>query len=377
MTHRERVLAALKRQPIDRVPIDLGGNRDSTIHRHAYPRLVAALGLSLPEPALMDRMQQVVWPDPAVLDALDIDLQSLPSPALDDSSEQPQGDSYSDAWGVVRRLPPHGLYYDVVSSPLSGPITAKDVASHPWPEADDPAQFDGFREQALALRQQTDRALCIGIRGSVVHVSQYVRGFEDWYYDAAANHDLMGALMDAILDAQLPVVERTLELVGDLVDIVFVGDDLGAQQALQISPATYRKVIKPRHARVFEAMRRGAPDAFVAYHTCGAVTEVLDDIIELGVQIIHPVQVSASDMDPKVLKRRWGDRLAFWGGVDTQHTLPHGTPEAVRQEVRERIEVLSRGGGYLCGAVHNIQADVPVENILAMFDEAKRCHPPT
>ena len=375
MTHRERVLGALKRQPIDRVPTDLGGNRDSTIHRLAYAKLATALGLDVPEPPLMDRMQQVVWPDPAVLDGLDVDIQALPSPAIDDSAEDPQGDAYTDGWGIVRRLPEGGLYYDLVHSPLSGPITVKDIVNHPWPQAADAVQFEGFREQAQALREGSDRAISIGLRGSVVHISQYVRGFEDWYYDMAANQDLMGALMDAIVEAQLPVIERTLELVGDLVDIVFVGDDLGAQQALQVSPATYRKVIKPRQARVFEALRRGAPQAFVAYHSCGAITEVLDDIIELGTQILHPVQVSAAGMDPAVLKQRWGDRLAFWGGVDTQHTLPHGTPADVRREVRERIRVLGEGGGYLCGAVHNIQADVPVDNVLAMYDEAGRCAP--
>ena len=375
MTNRERVLAALNRRPTDRVPIDLGGSRDSTIHRTAYPELVAALGLDVPEPALADRMQQVVWPDPAVLDALDVDIQPLPSPAIDDSAEDPEGNTYTDGWGIVRRLPEGGLYYDVVHSPLSGPITVKDIVNHPWPKADDPAQFEGFRQRALALRECTDRAICIGIRGSVVHLSQYLRGFEDWFCDMAADQNLMGALMDAIVDVQLPVAERCLELAGDLVDIVFLGDDLGAQSSLQISPSTYRKVIKPRQARVFEAMRRGAPNAFICYHTCGSVAEVLDDIVELGVQIINPVQVSAAGMDPGVLKRRWGDRLAFWGGVDSQHTLPRGTTGDVRQEVDERIRVLGDRGGYICGAVHNIQADVPVANVLAMFDEARRHQP--
>ena len=376
MTHRERVIAALNHQPTDRVPIDLGGSATSSIHVAAYEKLVAELGIDLPEPRLMDVAQQIVEVDAAVKDALGLDVERLDSTVFERPLETPESGRYRDEWGLERHRPEGGYWFDVVNAPLSGPITIQDILSYPWPEADDPGRYEGLGERARELRQQTDRAICIGLTGPFVHYTQFLRGFEDWYCDLAADQELMSALMDAVVDIMVPSIDRVLEQTADYVDIAFLGDDLGQQQGLQVSPATYRKVIKPRQARIFEAVRRGAPHAFIAYHTCGSVVEVLDDLVELGVQVLNPVQVAAEGMAPESLKARWGDRLSFWGGVDTQRTLPHGMPDDVRREVRERVRVLGEGGGYICGAVHNVQAEVPAANVVAMFDEVRRIPSP-
>ena len=372
MNHRERVLAALEHRTPDRTPTDLGGSRTSSIHVQAYSKLAAKLGVAAPAPEIIDVMQQVVAVDPRIKDLLDVDIETV-NPDTPTSFGNGSGERrYTDEWGVVRRMPEGGYWFDLEKSPLSGPIDAADIARHPWPDPSDPSRYDGLREKVRGLRDSSDRAICLGLRGSVVHISQFMRGFEDWYYDMALNPDLVAGLMDAILDVALPIIDRTLELTGDLIDIAFIGDDLGHQRGSQISPSAYRKVIKPRHARVFEAIRKGAPNAYIALHSCGSVVELIDDLIEIGVQVLNPVQVSAAGMDPRELKRRWGDRLTFWGGIDTQRVLPFGSPEGVRAEVRERVRVLGEGGGYICAAVHNIQAEVPVENIVALFEEGRK-----
>jgi len=159
--------------------------------------------------------------------------------------------------------------------------------------------------------------------------------------------------------------------VGDLVDVVLVGDDLATQRGPLLSLEMYRKYVKPRQKRLYEAIKKHTR-AFLFYHSCGAVTPFLEDLVEIGVDILNPVQVNASGMDPGWLKKHFGDVLSFWGGIDTQQILPYGTPDAVREEVRRRVDELAPGGGYVLCTVHHIQSDVPAENIVAMYEEAIR-----
>jgi len=151
-------------------------------------------------------------------------------------------------------------------------------------------------------------------------------------------------------------------------------DDLGFQDGLMVSVETYRQLIKPRHQKYFQLFHDLSP-AKVFFHTCGSVADIIDDLIDIGVDVLHPVQVSAAGMDPASLKQKYGGRLAFWGGIDTQHILPHGTVDDVKAEVERMIETLGAGGGYILGAVHNIQPDVPIENILAMYTHAREYQP--
>jgi len=203
-----------------------------------------------------------------------------------------------------------------------------------------------------------------------VHTSQFLRGFEDWFIDLAADEKLAAALFDATLEHSLAVAEEILKVGGDLIDVVHWGEDLGMQNGPIVSPELFRRLFKPRLKKYFDMVKKHT-SAFIHFHCCGSIYKLLDDLIELGVDVIHPAQVAAKNMDSSILGPEFGDRLSFWGGVDTQRVLPSGTTEEVKAEVRRRIKDFAPGGGYILGAVHNIQPGVPVENIIAMYEAGK------
>ena len=366
MTHRERVLAALSHQQPDRVPIDLGATRDSSIVVEGYEILKARYGVQ-DENRLTSRMMRVVDVDEDILQALDIDVRGI-FPLAPPDAILP-GRRYRDEWGVERVNPPGSHYYDQRSFPLSGQISASDIARYPWPDPDNPIRRKGLKERARAIHD-AGYASVLNLSSAFVHTSQYLRGFEDWFVDMIADKKLMAALFDAILEISMAINRNILEEVGQEVDVLMASDDLGLQNGLMVRPEVYRELIKPRHARYFQQMHDLSP-AKVFFHTCGSVAAIMEDMIEIGVDVLHPVQVSAAGMDPVRLKAKYGDRLAFWGAIDTQHVLPHGSTEDVKAEVERRIEELGRDGGFILSAVHNIQPDVPVENTIAMFRHAR------
>jgi len=273
---------------------------------------------------------------------------------------------------VVRRKPAGCHYYELAQCPLAGEITAADIARYPWPDPADPGRHRGLREQARRLREETDYAVMYNARYNVVHQTQYSRGFEDWYYDLGQNHELFRAMMDAVIEVMIEWNRIALEQVGDLIDIVAFGDDIGLQDRPVCSPALYRKLIRPYQERILESIRRHTK-AKTLYHTCGSVYRLIPDFIEMGIDAVNPVQVTARNMEPERLKAEFGDRIAFWGGIDSQHLLPHGSPEDVRTGVRRMFEIMGPGGGYVLAAVHNVQPDVPAENVLAMFETGRDC----
>ncbi|MEW6228752.1 MAG: uroporphyrinogen decarboxylase family protein, partial [Bacillota bacterium] len=212
-------------------------------------------------------------------------------------------------------------------------------------------------------------AVVVNIRGGFIGQSQLMRGFEGWFTDIALDSGPICDLMDRILQYQTDLTCAMLERVGDKVDVVVYGDDIGTQNGPMVSPAMYRKHLKPRQAKLVQAIK-GKTSAWIHYHTCGGVYPLIPDFIEIGVDVLNPIQVSARDMDPARLKREFGDKLSFWGGIDTHRVLPYGTPDDVRAEVKLRLTQMAEGGGYVLNSVHNIQADVPLENIMAMFEAA-------
>ena len=203
-----------------------------------------------------------------------------------------------------------------------------------------------------------------------MHLSQFIRGFQDWYTDFILGTDVLEALFDAVLDITIRITERELEAFGRDVDVVRCGDDLGGQNGLQVSREHYLRYIKPRHAKFFRRVRE-LTTAKLMFHSCGSIVDILPDLIETGVQIINPVQVTARGMDPAFLKREYGRDLVFWGGTDSQKTLPFGTAEQVRAMVARLIDTFGPGGGFVFSSCHNIQPDVPLDNVLAMFAQAR------
>jgi len=374
MTHRERLMSALSHQQPDKVPIDLGSTHDSSIVLEGYEKLKRHFDIQA-ESRIIHRMMRVVDVDEGILRALDIDTRGVWMGAPVKGRDQELGpDRYRDMWGVERIKPEHSYYYDNLSSPLSGEITVSDIANYPWPDPDDPGLLQGVKERVEWVRKETDCAAILNVQPPFIHISQYLRGFEDWYCDIALNAKVLEALFDAVLEVTLHMSKNVLEHVGQEVDVVLCGDDLGAQNGLQISYEHFVKYVKPRHARYFGQVHDLSP-AKMLLHTCGSVAAIIEDLIEMGVDALHPLQVTAAGMDPRELKRKYRGRMAFWGGIDSQKILPRGSVDDVKKTIEDLIEAMGEGGGYVLGAVHNIQPDVPLDNILAMFQHARQYIP--
>jgi uroporphyrinogen decarboxylase len=283
-------------------------------------------------------------------------------------------DSYADELGAVWRKVGDGPYLNVDGPFYGKSASIGDLESHTWPDPDDPGYTRGLRERARALRENTDCAIVLNLPSGVVHTSQWLRGYEASLKDLYKNRDYACRLMDLITDWWVRITANALDAAGEYIDVTNFGDDLGTQQSTLFDPKIYRELVKPRHARMFATIKERS-DAKILFHSCGAVSKLFDDFIDVGIDVVNPVQVRARDMEPDRLKAEFGDRLAFWGAIDTQRVLPFGTPDEVRAEVRRVIDILGRGGGYVLNSVHNIQAEVPPENIVAMFDEARSYRP--
>jgi uroporphyrinogen decarboxylase len=244
------------------------------------------------------------------------------------------------------------------------------VANYPFPDGSDRSRFTGVREKALEIKTHTPYALSSGICGVTYEICWYMRGLEQWFVDMKKNPTMCEAILDRTSQFWVDWMVGFLSEVGDLLDVIMIGDDLAGQHGPLFSPAFYRKVVRPRQQRVIDTIKANT-QAKLWYHTCGSCAEYIPDLIEMGVDALNPVQISARGMDPKMLKDTFGKDITFWGGaIDAQHVLPFATPEQVRAEVRQNIEILKPGGGFVFNNVHNIQAGVPPENILALFETA-------
>ncbi|NLE44765.1 MAG: hypothetical protein GX620_08590, partial [Chloroflexi bacterium] len=216
----------------------------------------------------------------------------------------------------------------------------------------------------------TPYALSSGICGVTYETCWYMRGLERWFMDMVENPAFCEALIDRTAQYWVDWMRGYLGEVGDLLDVVMIGDDLAGQYGPLFSPVFYRRVVRPRQRRVIEAVKQGT-DAKIWYHTCGDCTEYIPDLIDMGVDILNPVQISTPGMAPGELKRRFGNRLVFWGGgIDSQHVLPFASADEVRAAVKANVETFKPGGGYVFNSVHNIQAGVPAQNIVAMYEAA-------
>jgi uroporphyrinogen decarboxylase len=318
------------------------------------------------------REGQVVVPSERVLQRLGIDIRGF---GLGASELTPvrviSDDDFYDEWGVLWQK----AGTDAPAMPgrppfqhLDDPVPA-DLDDHPWPLADDPGRARGLREKIAQARETTDYALVLNLPNSTFALSQRLRGFTELFEDLILNEAFAEALQDRVTTIICGWAESALKEVGDLVDAVSFADDMGIQTGAYMSPDLYKRLVQPHHARLVESIKRHTK-AKVLMHSDGAIYELLPHIIEAGVEVINPVQVNAEGMDPDRLKREFGRDLSFWGGVDTQKVLPYGSPADVVAEVRRRLTDLGRGGGYVLASVHNIQAEVPAENLVAMYETA-------
>ncbi len=368
MTSHDRVMCALNHEEPDRVPIFFGTSGVTTLLASAYDRLKAYLGIQ-GETKVFWRALQYALLDETVMVRFHSDGRPLiPGPAPGSPDRELPNDSFIDGWGITWQRTPGNHYYEIVQPPLKhAPLT--DIDTYLWPDLANPSRFMGLREKAREIHAAGYAVVALsGV--SPFEYCYMLRGVEQWLSDLAADPDFARALMRKVTDVQCAAAIRLLEEAGDEIDVIITGDDLGSQHAPLISPKMYRRLIKPYHAELFEAIKHRTK-AKIFYHSDGNVYPLLGDLIEIGVDILNPVQVSAGDMaDTARLKREFGRHLSFCGAVDTQDVLPHGTPDDVRREVRQRIHDLAPGGGYVLASVHCIQPDVPPQNIVAMFDEA-------
>jgi len=409
VTPRQRICAALRHEETDRVPIDFGGMRSTGIMALAYNRLKAHLNLD--EPTLVyDVVQQLAQPSDAVLDRFAVDCVDLGRAFLTQPEEwqdwtlpdgsaakapgyfRPEGDGHGGwlvraADGTVFGVMPQGTQYitqacrpleDITSpeeigdlAPHKAKVTWMALPSPPWHlDLSTDEGWSELGERARKLYETTDRAIMAAFGGNFLEGGQFLLGMARFLETLAADPRLAEAVLDALLESYMEVLPRFMETVGPYVQLIQVGDDLGTQTGSQISPEMYRRFFKPRHQELYAYIHEHF-DGFLFLHSCGSLRALLPDLIDVGVQVINPVQTSAAGMDPGELKREFGKNLAFWGGgCETQSTLRLGTPQEVAAEVRERIRIFSQGGGYVFNQVHNVLNDVPPENVVAMYEAA-------
>jgi uroporphyrinogen decarboxylase len=370
MTSRERAVIALSRREPDRVPIDIGGGTSTSIVFEAYEELRKYLGVP-GETKLLSKVYRSARLDKRVMRRLGSDFYPLRSKSAVNWNPPPTDPgTLIDVWGVKSKQVPYrekGFYWEVSYCPLAD-ASVQDVETYAWPDPADPGYTDRLAEEARALHEGTDFAIeaSCGFY-SFWELACSLRGYEQLLLDLAENKEFVSALLARILEINLEGTRRFLEQVGPYIDVFRAGDDLASQDNLLMSPGTFRQLLKPVYRKYLDFVK-AKTQAKIVFHSDGNIVALLDDLAEIGVDAINPVQPSAVG-DTAGLKRRFGHKLAFVGGIDTQTVLPFGSAAEVAAEVRRRIRDLGPQGGYVLAAVHSIQADVPPENILAMCDE--------
>jgi uroporphyrinogen decarboxylase len=379
MTSRERLRMTLEHREPDRIPLDLASTQVTGISVTAYEKLRAYLGLDSRETEVCDAIQQICIPHPDIMEAFGVDTRGL-WPATSHNTgfcDRDDGEFlfHVDEWGLgYKKRKEGGLWYDLYLSPLSGKSLEGDVLDrYPWPEGGEVSRFEGLRAQALEFREQGYPIILKSICAGLLEMAIRLRGMEDCLVDLLLDKPNSGRLLDRILRVKLEYWQTALDGLRDVVDVIAEADDFGTQLSQLISYDTFREMIKPRQAELISFMRSKAPDTFVFFHSCGNIRDFIPDFIEMGIDIINPVHITAAGMEPSGLKKDFGRDVVFWGGgIDTQEILPHATPVQVRDHVKKNIEVFAPGGGFVFNTIHNIQADVPPENIAAMYETVRQ-----
>jgi uroporphyrinogen decarboxylase len=374
MTPRERVLEALDHGEPDRVPIVLGVSNATGIKMKPYRELKRLLGIEA-EDAYLYR-----WPelgtaavDEETLVRLGCDVRGVldlePADVLERNAARPPHADYINSWGSGAREVRPGEWFPMVC-PLASATTIEEIEDYPWPDMDDPTRVAHVADEAARLAADGRYAI-MATPWLLFPLERAfaMQGMDTFLMNLALRPAFAEALLWKIEELCKVLMGHFLDALGDHADIVKIGDDLGTQESLLMSPAMYRQILKPVHADYVRSIRERT-SARIFFHTDGDVFPLIDDLVEIGVDILNPIQTSAGKMsDLEALKDRWGNRLSFCGAIDTHRVLPSGTPEEVRSEVRRVIDVLGPGGGYLVSSVHTVMDDVPAENVLAMVDE--------
>ena len=368
MTPRERVLAAINHKTPDRIVTELGSTNCTSIAVKTYNQLKKLLGYQAENKLMMEDFQISLVDEP-VLEFLGTDTRGVPAHECFRKTVISDRE-FINHFGIRFKMPDNGLYFDMIHHPLQDMTELSEIKDYVWPDPIAPGAVAGCRERAQKLKAENRYAIVGDIVDSgIFEPAHYLRGFQNFLTDMLDNDEITHYLMEQMLRFQCARQEQYLKEVGEYLDIVFVGDDLAALQSPLMSLSLYRELIKPYQKRYFDFIK-SRTNAKLMYHSCGSVSSLIPDLIEIGVDILNPVQVNANKMDTKYLKETFGDRICFCGAIDTSRVMPHGTIDEVRDEVRRRVEDLGPDG-YILTAVHDIQADVPPQNVVAMYRAAK------
>lgn len=410
MNSRERVLAAIAHKQPDQVPVDLGSTPSSGISAIAYSNLLKAIGRTDLPVQIYDVVQQLAQPDMSIIDRFGVDVLDIgrafnteekdwhetilangdkafypihfnPVKQADGSYHcydedgkrllalMPQGATFFDQsyFPYINGFPEN---YDTLDEEMGRVLWSRYVHS-PWDHTQDPDFRKTLREKTLQLRASTDKALMIVCGCNLFEWGTFLRRMDNFLMDLLCEPDQVARMLDQLLERHLATLAKVCDSVGDIVDIIRFGDDLGMTSGPFMDVDTYRSLFKPRHKQLCDYVKTHS-QMHTFIHSCGSISSLMPDLIEAGIEIFNPVQTNARQMEPEFLKKEFGQDCTFWGGgVETVGTLNNGTPEQVREQVLERLEIMSAGGGFVFNTVHNILPDVPPQNILAMFDAVK------
>lgn len=410
MNSRERVLAAIAHKQPDQVPVDLGSTPSSGISAIAYSNLLKSIGRTDLPVQIYDVVQQLAQPDMSIIDRFGIDVLDIgrafnteekdwhetilangdkafypihfnPVKQADGSYHcydedgkrllalMPQGATFFDQsyFPYINGFPEN---YDTLDEEMGRVLWSRYVHS-PWDHTQDPDFWKTLREKTLQLRASTDKALMIVCGCNLFEWGTFLRRMDNFLMDLLCEPDQVARMLDQLLERHLATLAKVCDSVGDIVDIIRFGDDLGMTSGPFMDVDTYRSLFKPRHKQLCDYVKTHS-QMHTFIHSCGSISSLMPDLIEAGIEIFNPVQTNARQMEPEFLKKEFGQDCTFWGGgVETVGTLNNGTPEQVREQVLERLEIMSAGGGFVFNTVHNILPDVPPQNILAMFDAVK------
>lgn len=395
MNHRERIIAALEHRESDRLPIDFGGTDCSSVHVIAYDRLRKHLRVEPRPIRLACLSQMVVDVDEEIQDGFSGDAKAL-------YFQPKQTKLWKSVWGIdvetpelwrperlsngawvirnangviVNECPPSGKYFDPVGFLLADAESPDELGKYApvferwdWPAVDDES-VEEYAARAKQVYQSTDKAVVASWRMHYLQSGQIMRGYEQFMVDLLTDEPMTRGILDRLHAAYMERAQKFLSQMADYADVIFLTDDLGTQSAALISPDCYRRMIKPYWAELIGLIKKY--NKKVLMHSCGAISELIPDLIEIGVDAVNPVQITARGMAPERLKKEFGKDITFWGGgISTQGVLDKGTVQQVRDEVKKNIDIFAKGGGYVFTQVHNIQSDVPPENIEAAYRTA-------
>jgi uroporphyrinogen decarboxylase len=373
MTSRERVQAVLNHEKPDRVPIIMGVSNATGIKIRPYRGLLKMLNLDVEEKYIYDWPELgTALPDERVMQRLHSDVRGVldrfPLEVYQRNQSRLEHTPFFDDWGGGQmEIAPEEWFPGI--APIPDATTVDVIEKYPWPNMDDPYRVAHVRTQAKELHDANQYAIMATPWLMFPFERAFeMQGMEKFLMNLAVEPDFAQELLNKNNQLCMQLMNHFLDECGDLIDIIKIGDDLGTQESLMISPRMYRRMLKPLHAEMI-AMIKQKTKAKVFFHTDGDVFDLIEDFIEIGVDVLNPIQTSAGKMsDLEGLKQRYNKRIVFCGAIDTQKVLPYGTPDQVRQEVKRVINILGKGGGYMLATVHTVMNEVPPENILAMVD---------